>query len=140
MARNEVFKDANYLSLPVPVGTLSGAPVRVGQLNGVAQTAEPTAYLAGTASAGAEAWLVPGNYNEAPSGNKVGFASVALVGAFNIPVATTTALAIGDPVYIVTASNTLTTTSNTGANPVFGVALSVKGTTAGQNVIVRITN
>ena len=130
MARNEVFKDADYLSLPVPVGTLSGNPVRVGGLNGVAQVDEPTAYLASN----------PGVYNQAPSSNKAGWASIALKGAFRIPVATTTALAIGDPVYIVTANNTLTTTSNTGANPVFGHALSVKGTTAGQTVIVRIAN
>jgi predicted RecA/RadA family phage recombinase len=140
MAKNEVFKDASYLSLPVPVGTLSGAPVRIGGLNAVAQTNEPTAYLAGTASAGAEAWLVPGNYNEAASGNKPGFASVALVGAWNLPVSTATTLNIGDPVYIITASNVLTTTSNTGANPIFGYALSAKGTTVNQNVIVRISN
>lgn len=130
MAKNEVFKDANYLTLPVPVGTLSGGPVRVSGLNGVAQTDEPTAYLAAN----------PGAYVKAPSSNPAGYASVALVGAFNIPIATTTALAIGDPVYIVTASNTLTTTSNTGANPLFGNALSVKGTTAGQLVVVRIAN
>jgi len=131
MARNEVFKDADYLSLPVPVGTLSGAPVRVGGLNGVAQTDEPTAYIAAQATPA---------YNEAPSSNMAGYASIALKGAFRIPVATTTTLAVGDPVYIVTASNTLTTTSNTGANPVFGYALSAKGSTAGQPVIVRIAN
>ena len=130
MARNEVFKDADYLSLPVPVGTLSGAPVRIGGLNGVAQVDEPTAYLAAN----------PGAYNQAQSSNKAGYASIALKGAFRIPVATATALNVGDPVYIITASNTLTTTSNTGANPVFGYALSAKGTTAGQPVIVRITN
>lgn len=130
MARNEVYKDADYLSLPVPVGTLSGGPIRIGGLNAVAQTDEPTAYL--TAN--------PGAYNEAPSSNMAGYASVALKGAWRIPVATTTALAVGDPVYIVTASNTLTTTSNSNANPVFGHALSVKGTTAGQPVIVRIAN
>jgi predicted RecA/RadA family phage recombinase len=131
MARNEVYKDANYLSLPVPVGTLSGAPVRVGGLNGVAQVDEPTANI--------NAQLTPA-YGEAPSSNRPGYTSVALVGAFRIPVATTTALAVGDPVYIVTSGNTLTTTSNTGANPVFGYALSAKGTTAGQTVIVRIAN
>ena len=132
MARNEVFKDADYLSLPVPVGTLSGGPVRVGGLNGVAQTDEPTAYLAG---------LDPTSpYNRAPSSNTAGYASIALKGAFRIPVATTATLAVGDPVYIVTASNTLTTTSNSNANPIFGYALSAKGSTAGQPVIVRIAN
>lgn len=131
MARNEVYKVGNFVSLPVPVGTKSGAPVRVGSLNGVAQVDEPTAYIA--------AQLTPA-YNEAPSGNKAGYASVALEGAFSIPVATTTALTVGAPVYIVTASNTLTTTDNSGANPVFGHALTPKGSAANQLVVVRIAN
>jgi predicted RecA/RadA family phage recombinase len=94
----------------------------------VAQTDEPTAYL--TAN--------PGAYNEAMSSNKAGYASIALKGAFRIPVTTTTTLAVGDPVYIITASNTLTPSAS--GNQLFGYALSAKGTTAGQPVIVRITN
>lgn len=38
MATNEQFRYADHLSLPVPSGTVSGDPVRVGILNGVAQT------------------------------------------------------------------------------------------------------
>ena len=38
MALNEHLRHANHLSLPVPAGTKSGDPVRVGILNGVAQT------------------------------------------------------------------------------------------------------
>ena len=129
MARNEVYKDADFLSLPVATGALSGSPARIGGLNVVLQTNEGSLDI----PAG-------GAWNEAASSNKAGYASVTLKGAFRIPVATTTALAIGDPVYIVTASNTLTTTSNSSANPVFGHALSVKGTTANQPVIVRIAN
>ena len=117
MAKNEVYKDADYLTLPVANGLLSGSPVRVGGLNGVLQTNEGD--------------LVT---------NEEGFASVALKGAFRIPVATTTTLAIGAPVYIITASNTLTTTDNSAANPLFGHALSAKGSTANQPVIVRIAN
>lgn len=128
MARNEVFKEADYLSLPAPTGALSGSPIRVGGLNGVLQTNEGSVDKPS------------GSYNEAPSSNKAGWASVTLKGAFNLPVATTTTLAVGDPVYIITASNSLTTTANSGANPVFGHALSVKGSTAGQLVIVRIAN
>lgn len=127
MARNQVFKDADFLSLPVPTGTLSGAPVRIGELNGVAQTNEGSVDKAS------------GDYNEAASSNKPGYASIALKGAFRIPVGTTTALEVGDPVYITTAG-ALTTTDNSGANAVFGHALSAKGTTAGQPVIVRIAN
>ena len=128
MARNEVYKDADYLSLPVPTGRLSGSAVRVGGLNGVLQTNE------------ASVDNPDGDYNKAPSSNEPGYASVALKGAFRIPVGTTTALAVGDPVYIVTASGNLTTTDNTGANPLFGHALSAKGTAANQPVIVRIAN
>ena len=38
MARNITYDDANQVSLPVPAGTKSGDPVRVGGLNGVALT------------------------------------------------------------------------------------------------------
>jgi len=129
MAKNEVFKDANYLSLPVPTGTLSGAPVRIGGLNAVATTNEGSVDIDESSP-----------YNQAASSNKAGYASVALKGAFNLPVSTTTTLAVGAPVYIITASNTLTTTDNSGANPVFGHALSAKGSTANQLVIVRLYN
>lgn len=129
MARNEVYKDADYLSLPVPVGTPSGGPVRIGGLNGVAQTAEPTAYIA--------AQITPA-YNEDPSSNRPGFASIALKGAWRFPVSTTTALAIGDPVYIVPVTNVLTPVA--AGNQLYGHALSVKGTVANSSVIVRIAN
>ena len=43
MALNEHLRHANHLSLPVPAGTKSGDPVRVGILNGVAQTNRATA-------------------------------------------------------------------------------------------------
>jgi len=128
MARNEVYKDADFLSLPVATGALSGSPARIGGLNVVLTTNEGSVDKPS------------GDYNEAPSSNSAGYASVTLKGAYRIPVATTTTLAVGDPVYIITASNTLTTTANSGANPVFGHALSAKGSTAGQPVIVRIAN
>ena len=38
MAKNEHLRHANHVSLPVPAGTVAGDPVRVGILNGVAQT------------------------------------------------------------------------------------------------------
>lgn len=128
MARNEVFKNADYLTLPVPTGRKSGEAVRVGGLNGVLQTNEGSLDNPS------------GDYNRAPSSNEDGYASVALKGAFNLPVSTTTTLSVGDPVYIITATNVLTTTDNSGANPVFGHALSAKGSTANSLVIVRIAN
>jgi len=130
MARNEVYKDANYLSLPVPTGRLSGQAVRIGGvavgLNGVLQTNE------GSVDKPA------GNYNEAPSSNKAGFASVALIGAWRLPVNTTATLAIGDPVYIIPGTNVLTPSS--AGNSLFGHALSAKGAVSDQLVIVRIAN
>lgn len=128
MARNEVFKNADYLSLPVKVGTKSGDAVRVGGLNAVAQTDEPTEWHA-----------EHGTWDQHPSGNKDGYASLALVGAFRLPVAGTAVLAVGDPVYI-TPAGVVTSTDNSGANAVFGHALTPKSATAGTPVVVRIAN
>jgi predicted RecA/RadA family phage recombinase len=128
MAKNQVYKEADFLSLPVPTGKLSGQPVRIGGLNGVLLTNE------GSVDKG------PNDYDKAASSNEPGFASVALKGAFMIPVSTTTALTVGAPVYIITATGVLTTTDNSAANPLFGHALSAKGTTANQPVIVRLSN
>ena len=129
MARNEVYKNADYLSLPVPTGKLSGEPVKIGGLNAVLHTNE------GSVDDGN---IAAYPYNKAPSSNEVGYASVALKGAFRIPVSTTTVLAIGDPVYIVPGTFVLTPVS--AGNTLFGYALSAKGATANQPVIVRITN
>lgn len=128
MARNQVYKEADFLSLPVATGKLSGSAVRIGGLNGVLLTNE------GSVDEGSHA------YDKAASSNEAGYASVALKGAFRLPVSTTTTRAIGDPIYIITASGVLTTTDNSGANPLFGHALSAKGSTANQDVIVRIAN
>lgn len=133
MARNEVYKNADYLSLPVPTGTLSGAAVRVGGLNGVAQTNEGSVDRAARDSAiGGSGYYGPAS----PSSNEEGFASVALKGAFRLQVAGTGTLAVGAPVYI-TGANALTTVATD--NQVFGHALSAKGNTPGS-VIVRIAN
>lgn len=128
MARNQVYKEADFLSLPVATGKLSGQPVRISGLNGVLLTNE------GSVDDGTN------TYDQAPSSNKAGYASVALKGAFRLPVSTTTTRAIGDPIYIISATGVLTTTDATGANPLFGHALSVKGATANSDVIVRIAN
>ncbi len=78
MATNEIFKDANYLSLPVPEGTVSGDPVLVGELVGVAQPTEGENY-------GTSAPFVPPVWGTVPPStgfNEAGYASVALIGAF----------------------------------------------------------
>lgn len=110
MARNEVYKDADYISLPVTNGLLSGAPVVVGNLVGVLQTNEGD--------------LVT---------NEEGYASVALTGAFRLP-STIAFASVGLPVYI-TSGNVLNATST--GNRFFGYTLSTKASGAGT-VIVKI--
>lgn len=118
MALNEVYRLGVGISLPVPAGTKSGDPVRVGLINAVAQTDAATAegtpgYLAGQ--------------------NKTGWASVKLDGAHLLPV--TGAVAThGLPIYI-TSANALTATAT--GNALFGVALETKGAGAGS-IVVRI--
>lgn len=110
MARNEVYKDAAYISLPVANGLKSGAPVQVGGLVGVLSTDEGD--------------LVT---------NEEGFASVALVGAFRLPSAVAFAT-VGLPVYI-TSTGVLNATAT--GNKFFGYTLSTKASGAGT-VIVKI--
>ena len=59
MAKNEHLRHANHVSLPVPAGTVSGDPVRVGILNGVAQTdrASTSNWGGGNAAGEASVWL-----------------------------------------------------------------------------------
>lgn len=109
MARTEVYKDGDYISLPVADGTLSGAPVVVGGLVGVAQTNEGDGVT-----------------------NLEGYASVALTGAFRVPTSVAVA-AVGDPLYITTAG--VIDTTNT--NKFFGYALSTKASGTGT-VIAKI--
>ena len=91
MALNEVFKLGTYISLPVPNGTESGDPVRVGALNGVAIVDEGTA------------------------GNAEGYTSVDLTGAHKFVIE---GADVGDPVYI-TSAGALSLTAT--GNKLFGV-------------------
>jgi hypothetical protein len=122
VALNEVFKEGIALSLPVPDGTLSGKPLRIGILNAVAQTDEggQTAVVNGITQ-------ITGGV-----GNKDNFASVSLVGAWELDVTGT--LAVGQAVYI-TGAGALTATST--GNFLFGAALRAKGSGLGP-VIVKL--
>ena len=106
MATNNRIAWSRSRSLPVAADTDSGDPVKVGSLIGVALTTR----------------AVTGNKE---GGNKDGFATVALDGAFDVTVVGALAGA-GTPVYIVAADNTLTAT--VGSNTLFGY--SVPGITA----------
>lgn len=119
MARNQVFHDADRISLPVPAGTVSGDPVTVGGLHGVAQTDRATATNFG-------------------GGNEAGQATVWLDGAFELEV--DAAVEAGAPVYhagdATTRSAELTATAPAdGATP-FGHALAA--TSAAGPATIRI--
>lgn len=121
MALNEVFKEGNHLSLPVPDGTISGKSLRIGVLNAVAETDEGGATV-----------VVNGITQQSGGiGNKDNFASVSLVGAWEIDVAG--ALTVGQAVYIKTSDNTLTATAT--GNFLFGAALRAKGTGTGPAIV-----
>jgi predicted RecA/RadA family phage recombinase len=108
MARNEVFRDADHLSLPVPDGTKAGSPVLIGgTLVGVTETDEGT------------------------GGNADNFATVWRKGAHKLSV-TGAVTAVGDPVYI-TSGNALNRTAS--GNTLFGYALELKGAPAG---VIRV--
>lgn len=111
---NKKFGHGDKISLPVPADTPSGAPVIVGSIVGVTATAE------------------------GEGGNDDGYATVWCVGTFDVPIATSTTRSVGQPVYIITATNSVTTTDNSAANPLFGYVLEAKGSTAGQVVAVRL--
>lgn len=114
MALNEVFKEGNHISLPVPDGTLSGKPLRIGILNAVAETDE-----------GGQSVVVNGITQQTGGvGNADNFASLSLVGAWNLPV-TGAVASVGQAIYI-KSDNTLTATAT--GNFLFGAALRTKGT------------
>lgn len=111
MAKNTVFENGDYLSLPVPDGTVSGDPVRVGSLNGVAQTDKGKGV-----------------------GNPATHASVMLKGVHDLDVTLAAAKTAGDPVYI-SAAGAL---SDTNTDPLFGHL--VEDAAATGTFRVRVTN
>ena len=104
MAKNEHLRHANHVSLPVPAGTVSGDPVLVWILNGVAQTDRASSSNWG-------------------GGNAAGEASVWLDGSHLLEVAGAVEN-VGDPVYIL-ADGSLAAETAEGAS-VFGAALATQ--------------
>jgi hypothetical protein len=121
VALNEVFKEGNHLSLPVPDGTVSGKPLRIGILNAVAETDEGGATVVVNGITQISGGL----------GNKDNFSSLSLVGAWDLDVAGAVAT-VGQAIYIKT-DGTLTATA-TGAF-LFGAALRTKGTGTGPLLV-----
>jgi hypothetical protein len=120
VALNEVFREGIALSLPVPDGTTSGKPLRIGILNAVAETDE-----------GGTTVVVNGITQQTGGiGNKDNFASVALGKVWELDVAG--ALTVGQAVFI-KSDNTLTATAT--GNFLFGAAIRAKGTGTGPAVV-----
>ena len=119
MARNEVFRDADHLSLPVPSGRKSGDPVRIGGLNGVLETDR------------ADSTVVDSLRGPAVNLNKDGNATVWLKGAHDLTVAFAVSN-VGTPIYIKSSDNTLTVTdAGDGTTPLYGHALTTKSAPSG---------
>lgn len=109
MAVNEIFKEANHLSLPVPADIPAGRAVRIGSLNGFTETPEGDGV-----------------------GNVEGYASINMKGAFKVDVSG--ALTKGQVVYINPTTQALVAAAGVG-NFTFGVSLSNKGAGVGPAVI-----
>lgn len=112
MATNTKYEPLYTRTFPVASGVTSGKPCIVGDqgLSGVAITDRASD---GTAT--------------------VGFGGQALVN-----VTTSTTLDVGDKVFIIAATGVLTTTDNSGANPLFGWAAQAKGAAA-ADILVEVT-
>lgn len=124
---NEVFKDADGLSIPVPTGTLSGTALRLGVLNVVTITDEGSVTDPRNVVNGVQR-------PTGGVGNRPGWASGKTSGSFKLDV-TGTVAKWGDIIYI-KADNSLTTTA-AGAFP-FGAALETKSAPTKGKLHVRI--
>ncbi|UAL31544.1 hypothetical protein K8W59_08970 [Nocardioides rotundus] len=132
MAGNEVFRDGDCVSVPVPVGTRAGDPVRVRGLNGWAQTDRANASVSPMNADGSR--NVAYNYG---GGNPDGHATVWLRGApvFEVDFA----VKAGDPVFItVDGTNRLAGAAGEGLVR-YGHALAAKPAGVGA-LAVRVSN
>lgn len=140
MATNEVFWDANRVSLKVGAGTLAGDPVRVGNLNAVAITDSSVSNSVGTNID--YALTSVGAVNKVPTGNEVGWASCKTTGAFRIATNVTTSVAIGDPIYAIVngtgSVKKVALTNVVGTNKFWGVALEDAAAGAAVKLAVKI--
>lgn len=127
MAKNQVFKYVDTLTVPVPEGTKSGDPVVLNAAAGWVGVAETDRGEAGTPT-GPNTVSSVSAYN---GGNLNGYASVTFEGAYRLNV--TGAVDPLDPVYI-TSTGTLTATA--GTNVRFGFALTTKGSGTGPVTVL----
>jgi predicted RecA/RadA family phage recombinase len=106
MARNRRFADADQLTLPVPAYCVSGSPVIVGMIPGVCLTTRDAA----------------------------GNATVRSKGVFELTPAGTSAITVGAPIYITSATGVLGVAAGAGIQ-LFGHAVTARGAV---NVPIRV--
>lgn len=123
MAKNQVFKFVDVLSLPVPEGTVSGDPVILDADSGLVGVAET--------DRGGDVGTEITATTPYQGGNVNGYASVGLKGAYRLDV--TGALEPLDAVYITTAG---ALTATAGTNVRFGYSLTTKGSGSGPATVV----
>lgn len=114
MSINNVYKPGDHLPAPVPAGTKSGDPVRIGGLNGVA--------IVDRAAASTGPLNADGSLNTAYNrggGNANGNASVQFDGAHKVVVTSAAAPTYGQAIHLAAAG--LTTTA--GSDPLWGYSV-----------------
>lgn len=129
MATNEVFRDADHLSLPVPAGTKAGEAVRVGGLNVVTETDRANTQVKPFTDNGEK----NPDYNYG-GGNPDGHATCWLKGAHSIAYFFGVKN-VGEPIYI-KGDKELTWDNS---NPLYGHALTTKAEGDGT-VVIRLAN
>ena len=135
MARNITYKPGDHISAPVPAGTKSGQPLRIGELNAIAVTDRAKTDVAALNTDGTK----NAAYNWG-GGNPNGHASVWLEGAAEVVVTAATAPKFGDAVYI--GSDGALTATATG-NTLWGNCIDPNPTDNDDgtfNTIVRVNN
>jgi len=103
MAKNQRLSDANHIHIPVPEGTKSGDPVRVGRICGVAQTDR-------TPEGGATVWLDK---------------------SWDVQV-TGPVTQVGSPLYLANDGSKVLSATSGASNSLWGTALTIKGGAAGD--------
>lgn len=136
MATNEKFRAGDKVSVPMPTGTKSGAPLRIGGLTGLNAVAATDVAKTDVSPTNADGTINTA-YN-AGGGNPNGNGSAWFDGGHEFTVAFAVA-SVMTPIYIVIASNALSDTANSGANPLYGHALTTKSAPSGP-LTVRIAN
>ena len=135
MARNITYKPGDHISAPVPAGTKSGQPLRIGGLNAIAVTDRAKTDVAALNTDGTR----NASYNWG-GGNPNGYASVWLEGAAEVVVTAAAAPTFGKAVYITSAGALTETATN---NTLWGHNIDPNPTDNGDgtfNTIVRINN